>query len=48
MIGPSRRHPLVEHLRTITADLVFPNWNTLMQTLIDSKPPPDIHAQSSP
>ncbi|MDQ2763526.1 MAG: transposase [Pseudomonadota bacterium] len=34
-----------EHIRTITAYLVFPDWNTLMQTLIDSKPPPDIAAQ---
>jgi len=34
-----------EHIRTITAYLVFPDWATLMQTLIDSKPPPDIAAQ---
>ena len=34
-----------EHIRIITAYLVFPNWKTLMQTLIDSKPPPDIAAQ---
>jgi len=34
-----------EHIRTITAYLVFPDWTTLMQTLIDSKPPPDIAAQ---
>ncbi len=33
-----------EHIRTITAYLVFPDWTTLMQTLIDSKPPPDIEA----
>ena len=33
-----------EHIRTLTAYLVFPNWQTLMQTLIDSKPPPDIAA----
>ena len=39
------RHRFFEHLRTITAYLVFPDWNTLMQTLIDSKPPPDIEAQ---
>jgi len=36
-----------EHIRTITAYLVFPDWATLMQTLIDSKPPPDIAAQIS-
>ncbi len=34
-----------EHIRTITAYLVFPDWTTLMQTLIDSKPPPNIAAQ---
>jgi hypothetical protein len=34
-----------EHIRTITAYLVFPNWKTLMQTLIDSKPPPYANAQ---
>ena len=34
-----------EHIRTITAYLVFPNWSTLMQTLIDSKPPPHVEAQ---
>jgi len=34
-----------EHIRTITAYLVFPDWTTLMQTLIDSKPPPNIEAQ---
>ena len=34
-----------EHIRTITAYLVFPDWQTLMQTLIDSKPPPGIAAQ---
>ena len=34
-----------EHIRTITAYLVFPNWTTLMQTLIDSKPPLHVEAQ---
>ena len=34
-----------EHIRTITAYLVFPDWVTLMQTLIDSKPPPHVEAQ---
>ena len=34
-----------EHIRTITAYLVFPDWRTLMQTMIDSKPPPNIAAQ---
>lgn len=39
------RKRLFEHIRTITAYLVFPDWQTLMQTLIDSKPPPEIEAQ---
>ncbi len=39
------RKRFFEHLRTITAYLVFPDWNTLMQTLVDSKPPPEIEAQ---
>jgi hypothetical protein len=34
-----------EHIRTLTAYLAFPNWTTLMQTLIDSKPPPHVEAQ---
>ena len=34
-----------EHIRTITAYFVFPNWTALMQTLIDSKPPPHVEAQ---
>ncbi len=34
-----------EHIRTITAYLVFPDRTTLVQTLIDSKPPPEIEAQ---
>ena len=39
------RKRFFEHIRTITAYLVFPDWQTLMQTLIDAKPPPDIAAQ---
>jgi hypothetical protein len=31
-----------EHIRTITAYLVFPDWQTLMTTLITSKPPPEL------
>ena len=34
-----------EHIRTITAYLVFPDWQTLMTTLIQSKPPPEIAKQ---
>ncbi len=34
-----------EHIRTITAYLVFPDWRTLMTTLIQSKPPPEIEKQ---
>ncbi len=39
------RKRLFEHIRTITAYLVFPSWEILMTTLINSKPPPEIEAQ---
>jgi len=39
------RKRFFEHIRTITAYLVFPNWQTLMTTLINSKPPPEIEKQ---
>jgi hypothetical protein len=41
---PARKR-FFEHIRTIPAYLVFPNWKTLMQTLTDSKPPPNVEAQ---
>lgn len=34
------RKRFFEPIRTITAYLVFPDWRTLMTTLINSKPPP--------
>ncbi len=40
----ARKH-FFEHIRTITAYLVFPDWRTLMTTLINSKPPPQIEKQ---
>ena len=42
MIPQLPRKRLFEHIRTITAYLVFPDWQTLMQTRIDSKPLPEI------
>ena len=39
------RKRFFEHIRTITAYLVFPDWKTLMTTLINSKPPPEIEKQ---
>ena len=39
------RKRFFEHIRTITAYLVFPDWETLMTTLIKSKPPPEIARQ---
>lgn len=39
------RRRFFEHIRTITAYLVFPSWETLMTTLITSKPPPEIEKQ---
>ena len=39
------RKRFFEHIRTITEYLVFPDWKTLMTTLITSKPPPEIEKQ---
>jgi Transposase DDE domain len=39
------RKRLFEHIRTITAYLVFPSWEVLLKTLINSKPPPEIEVQ---
>jgi len=39
------RKRFFEHIRTITEYLVFPDWSTLMTTLIASKPPPDVEKQ---
>ena len=39
------RKRFFQHIATITAYLVFPDWDTLMETLIKSKPPPEIAAQ---
>lgn len=41
------RKRFFEHIRTITAYLVFPDWEALMTTLITSKPPPEIEKQIS-
>ena len=37
-----------EHLRTISAYLVFPTWAVFLQTLITSKPPPELQNQTQP
>lgn len=39
------RKRFFEHIRTITAYPVFPDWRTLMTILIDSKPPTEIEKQ---
>ena len=39
------RKRFFEHIRTITAYLVFPSWPTLLTTLINSKPPPEFQAR---
>jgi hypothetical protein len=39
------RKRLFEHIRIITVYLVFPTWDTLMKTIIEAKPPPEIEAQ---
>ena len=42
------RKRLFEHIRTITAYLVFPNWTAFLETLITSKPPPEMQNQTQP
>jgi hypothetical protein len=42
------RKRFFEHFRTITAYLVFPDWEILMTTLIKSKPPPELEKQIWP
>ena len=39
------RKRFFEHIRSITDYLVFPDWRTLMTTLINSKPSPEIEKQ---
>ena len=39
------RKRFFEHIRTLTSYLIFPDWETLMTTLIKSKPPPVIEKQ---
>jgi hypothetical protein len=34
-----------EHIRTLTSYMIFPDWETLMTTLINSKSPPEIEKQ---
>jgi hypothetical protein len=36
------RKRFFEHIRTITAYLIFPSWTDLLETLISCKPPPDL------
>ena len=37
-----------EHIRTLSAYLVFPSWKILMDTLITSKPPPELQKMITP
>jgi hypothetical protein len=39
------RKRFFEHIRTITEYLLFPDWRTLIETLIASKSPPEIEKQ---
>jgi hypothetical protein len=39
------RSRFFEHLRTLSAYIVFPNWNIFLETLIASKPPPQFQNQ---
>jgi hypothetical protein len=42
------RRRFFEHIRTLAAYLVFPSWCVFMQTLIASKPPPDLEKTLAP
>ena len=37
-----------EHLRTISAYIVFPTWAVFLETLFTSKPPPEMQNQTQP
>ena len=37
-----KRRRFFEHLATLCAYMVFPDWTTLFETLIASKPPPEL------
>ena len=40
------RKRFFEHLRTLSAYLVFPSWAVFLETLIASKPPPEFQNQT--
>ena len=40
------RKRFFEHIRTLSAYLVFPSWAVFLETLIASKPPPQLQIQS--
>ena len=40
------RKRFFEHIRTLSAYLVFPSWAVFLETLIASKPPPQLQTQS--
>ena len=42
------RNRFFEHLRSISAYLVFPTWDVFLETLITSKPPPELQNQAKP
>lgn len=39
------RSRFFEHLRTLSAYIVFPSWDIFLETLIASKPPPQLQNQ---
>jgi hypothetical protein len=41
-VAKGARKRFFEHIRTITAYLVFPSWTDLLETLISCKPPPTL------
>jgi hypothetical protein len=45
-LAKTKRQRFFEHLRTVTAYLVFPDWQSLLQTLITSHPPQSLTAKT--
>lgn len=39
------RYRFFDHIRTIVCYMIFPDWGTLMRTLIDGQPPPKVLTQ---
>ena len=48
MAKQGARRRFFQHLSAVTTYLIFPSWELLLKTLIDSKPPPEVMLASAP